>query len=170
MTFRSLPPSSIQIVSAGLVIFSLLSGAHPLNVDTPNDVSECETTRLTWEGDHAPFILNIQFNQNGSLFKSFANLSGNAMNWRAAVPAGSTLHLELLDSSDKGPSAFSGPFTILSGSDSCLNSSATSSSASTGTHIPLLSRHHIDVSVQRLPPPRTIQTQERLLVGRRVSI
>ncbi|KAI1783341.1 hypothetical protein LXA43DRAFT_1102670 [Ganoderma leucocontextum] len=138
MTFPSLPPSGFQIISATLLL-SLLTGVRSqapgfdrLNVDTPNPVGECGTTKFQWQGGQPPFTLHITFQKNNSVFYEFANLTGTAQTWQAAIPAGNVLYLELFDSSDNGSSAFSHSFTIQPGNDACLPS-ATATSSNTST-------------------------------------
>ncbi|KAM5545363.1 hypothetical protein V8D89_000976 [Ganoderma adspersum] len=137
MTFPSPPPSSFRFVRTALYFLWLLGGVHSqrnrtgFNIDTPDAIAECQATKLTWEGGQPPFTLNIHFYHNNSLFHGFSNLSGTALSWQATISAGNSLYLELFDSSNNTSLAFSGPFTIQSGNDACLQSLTASSGIST---------------------------------------
>ncbi|KAM5545343.1 hypothetical protein V8D89_000956 [Ganoderma adspersum] len=143
MTFLYKPPSSFQFVRTALYFLWLLGGVHSqrnrtsVNIDTPTAIAECQATKFTWEGGQSPFILNIHFFHNSSLFQGFSNLSGTALSWQATILVGNSLYLELLNSSNNTSPVFSGPFTIQSGNDACLQSSTASSGISMGIDQPL---------------------------------
>ncbi|PIL28511.1 hypothetical protein GSI_08549 [Ganoderma sinense ZZ0214-1] len=137
MTPPSLPPSGFQFVRTALLCLWLLRGVHygtGLEIDTPQNLTECETTKLIWSGGHPPFTLQILY-QNNSLVQEFNNINNNFLFWTANVTAGTGLSLELFDSSNSTGPAFSGTFSVQSGNDTtCLQSSSTTSPVySTGT-------------------------------------
>ena len=142
MVFFSPSPSTFQVVCAGLAIFPLFSGVHSLDVDTPNNISGCETMKLSWNGEQPPFSLYILFQQNNSIVHEFDNINNTSLFWQAAVPAGAALYLELSDSSPNNYPSYSGNFQVLPGSDACLQSSTvTSSSTGTGIISHLCTKH-----------------------------
>lgn len=147
MTFPSLPPSSFQFARTALLFFWLLCGVHhghSLEIDTPNNLTECETTELTWHGDHPPFILHILYQKDNTLVQEFNNLKNTSLWWQVNVTAGNQLYLELLDSGGN-PKADSGIFTVRPGNNiACLQFSTTSSGTSTGISKSLFSRNVTD--------------------------
>ncbi|KZV76044.1 hypothetical protein PENSPDRAFT_747983 [Peniophora sp. CONT] len=99
----------------------LATSACSISINTPQNVSECEQVRVSWDNFTAPvdvyYLSEPGFNASGIVV---GNYSANDFDWTVTVLAGEKLRLAIFD--NVGGFASSDPFTV-QGSDnaSCLN-------------------------------------------------
>ncbi|EIW52032.1 uncharacterized protein TRAVEDRAFT_54012 [Trametes versicolor FP-101664 SS1] len=113
-------------MATSLVILALgtLPGrVQGLSVNTPQHVTQCESTTIKWNGGVGPYDLTISPpDSDPQNVVSFSGLTGLTFSWDTNKPTGSNLTIFLTDGND-GTLAQSSPFIVgPSQDDSCLGS------------------------------------------------
>ena len=102
-------PASIRTEVAGFI------------VNTPDPPpTQCTTTKFTWEGGQAPYVLQITYRGNNSVAQEFDGLTSESLLWIANMTSGTSLYLQVIDNSTYPAPNDSDPFTIQPGLDSCF--------------------------------------------------
>ncbi|KAG9089115.1 hypothetical protein FRC06_001713 [Ceratobasidium sp. 370] len=104
------------------------------SINTPAGAVQCQPVQITWTASRTPvFISIIPGGQPGAAaLKDFGQQTGNSLTWNVDIPAGTSITLQLRDST--GVVAYSAPTTILNSSDSsCLGQNPSGSGSPTAT-------------------------------------
>ncbi|KAK0469724.1 uncharacterized protein EV420DRAFT_58996 [Desarmillaria tabescens] len=120
-------------LTLALVLAPVFNGVlADFNVYAPSTVAQCQVLSFSWDSTASPIDAALVSPQDpcGDFLQDFgSNNWGNSLNVTAAIPAGTSIQLSLVDSNDN--EAWSGVITVTESSDaSCLSASSSSSSAS----------------------------------------
>jgi len=120
------------IISTALFVAGV---SAQLTINTPTNVISCTPLQITFSGGSPPYIISVHpgATPNADALVTFPNVTGSPFTWTAVnYASGTSLDLTLRDNT--GASAQSAPFSVQSGgSTSCLNSTASGSSAPAAT-------------------------------------
>jgi len=111
-----------------------VSGAlAQFTINTPTNVVVCQPILLTWSGGTPPYFLSVLpgSQPNAAALVDLGQQSGTSFTWTVNIAAGTSIGLNLRDSS--GLVAQSAPFTINSGTDSSCVGKTPSTSAGSAT-------------------------------------
>ncbi|KAK0204833.1 hypothetical protein DFS33DRAFT_1382724 [Desarmillaria ectypa] len=119
-------------LTLALVLASVFNGVLAnFAVYAPSTVAQCEVLSFSWDSTAMPIDAALVHPQDpcGDFLQDFgSNNWGNSLNVTAAIPAGTSIQLSLVDSNDN--EAWSGVITVTESSDtSCLSASSSSASS-----------------------------------------
>ncbi|WVR03707.1 hypothetical protein IAU60_000702 [Kwoniella sp. DSM 27419] len=113
---------------------ALVGQAWALTINTPASVVECQPAQITFSEGTSPYILAVI---PGGQVSAAAiatigdSITSSPVTWNVNLAAGTSITLKITDAT--GTIAYSSPLTIQAGSSqSCLNSSVSTSGLSTG--------------------------------------
>ncbi|KAK0193827.1 hypothetical protein F5146DRAFT_1032741 [Armillaria mellea] len=121
------------LLTLALVLAPVFNGVlADFTVWAPSTVAQCEQFSFAWDSTAFPIdaaLVNPQDPCGDFLQDYGSNNWGNSLNVTAAVPAGTSIQLSLVDSQDN--EAWSGVITVTGSSDaSCLGASSSSGASS----------------------------------------
>ncbi|EKD03815.1 hypothetical protein A1Q2_01828 [Trichosporon asahii var. asahii CBS 8904] len=91
--------SAVISLLAAVAVVAQDGGA---TVATPNGLTTCQPTLLTWTGGQAPYYVSIieGGNPNGKAFKTWPATEATSLTWKVAeVPAGQSITVQVKDGS-----------------------------------------------------------------------
>ncbi|PBK75699.1 hypothetical protein ARMSODRAFT_403086 [Armillaria solidipes] len=123
-------------LTLALVLAPVFNGVlADFTVWAPSTVAQCEVFSFAWDSTAFPIdaaLVNPQDPCGDFLQDYGSNNWGNSLNVTAAVPAGTSIQLSLVDSKDN--EAWSGVITVTGSSDaSCLGASSSSGASATAS-------------------------------------
>ncbi|PBL03574.1 hypothetical protein ARMGADRAFT_911912 [Armillaria gallica] len=124
------------LLTLALVLAPAFNGVlADFTVWAPSTVAQCELFSFAWDSTAFPIdaaLVNPQDPCGAFLQDYGSNNWGNSLNVTAAVPAGTSIQLSLVDSNDN--EAWSGVITVTGSNDaSCLGASSSSGASATAS-------------------------------------
>ncbi|KAG7089498.1 hypothetical protein E1B28_011178 [Marasmius oreades] len=117
-------------------VLSIVTGAlgqSSLTMNAPTNLVACQPVQIAWIGGTPPYFVSVQDGNNpsGTALQSFPQQNGTALSWTVNVQAGTSLVLQLHDSS--GQTSKTAPIAVQPGSsDDCVGRSVSVSGGGTG--------------------------------------
>jgi len=121
----------VALVSAALALAQNDEGQRP-TLNTPEGVTQCLSTELTWINGKPPYTLTIHPGSdiNSAPLRDLGEQAGKSFSWRCDVPENTQIFARIRD--DEGRISNTAPFNVLPGDDDCL-SGATSGGGGSST-------------------------------------